>query len=116
MEIGPNSQGAESLLDKVELLQMQLIGQATSAGGDQATYVRLRRELLADPVVGPKLPRYVRTCTDLGQFWQFIKYEFSTYRERREFIWTAFRPIIDQVSGLQVTPADVQASNVLEKF
>lgn len=108
--------GSESLLDKVELLQMQLIGQATSGGADQVIYARLRRELLADPIVGPKLPRYVKTCTDLGQFWQFIKYEFATYRERREFIWKAFRPIIDQVSGIQATPVDIQASSVLENF
>jgi abortive infection Abi-like protein len=106
----------ETLLDKIEQLQNQLIGQATSGGADNSTYVRLRRELLADPAVGPRLPRYVRTCLDLSQFWQFIKYKFSTYQERREFIWSAFRPVIDQLSGLEGSPADPSISELLAQF
>jgi hypothetical protein len=106
----------ETLLDKVEQLQNQLIGQATSGRADDGTYVRLRRELLLDPMVGPRLPRYVRTCLDLAQFWQFIKYELPTYQQRREFIWSAFRPIIDQLNGLEASPADPSISELLTKF
>ena len=36
----------------------------------------------------------VRTCRDLGQFWQFIKYRFAHYAERREFIWAEFGPLM----------------------
>ena len=106
----------ETLLDKVELLQNQLIAQATSAGGNNEVYVRLRRELLADPSVGPKLPRYVRTCGDLSQFWQFIKHKFGTYAERREFLWSEFRPLIDEVAGIGNNPALQVVSETLEKF
>ena len=106
----------ETLLDKVELLQNQLIGQATSGGGSNEVYVRLRRELLADPTVGPKLPRYVRTCGDLGQFWQFIKPKFRSYAERREFIWNDFRPLIDEVAGVGSNPGQQVVSAALQQF
>lgn len=106
----------DDILDKVEQLQNQLIGQATAGGADNSTYVRLRRDLLADPLIGPRLPRYVRTCLDLSQFWQFIKYELPTYQQRREFIWSAFRPIIDHLTGLEGSPADPGISALLARF
>jgi hypothetical protein len=36
----------------------------------------------------------VRRCRDLGQFWGWIKYERSTYAERRTLLWDAFHPLI----------------------
>ena len=92
-------------LEQVEALQNVLIAQATSSG-DNATYVQLRRELLSDAAIAARLPKYVRTCGDLSQFWQFIKYEYATYRERRDFIWNGFRPLLDFLAGVDATPAD----------
>jgi len=106
----------ESLLDKIELLQNQLIGTATHGGSDNAIYVRLRRELLANASISHQLPRYIRTCADLNQFWQFIKYKFPSYAERRQFIWNDFRSILDSASGLGHSPATDTVSDVLQRF
>lgn len=104
-------------LDQVEALQNQLLAQATNGGGDNAAYVLLRRILLDDPVVGPRLPRYVRTAGDLAQFWQWIKAERGTYAERREIIWGDFRPILDYLAGLDAGPAaHLDVSAALARF
>ena len=53
----------------------------------------------------------MRTCRDLSQFWQFIKFEFPTYAERREYLWNQFRPLIEALEsrpGSQVHLTDKQ--------
>ncbi len=103
-------------VEQVEALQNQLLAHATGGGADDAAYVQLRRALLADPLVGPRLPRYVRTAGDLGQFWQWIKYERPTYAERRALIWADFRPLLDHLAGLDGGPAHAAVSAALERF
>jgi len=83
------------LLDKVQALQNLLVVEATGSSADGAEYFLLRKELLDNPLVGNLLPRFVRACRDLGQFWQFIKPKFPTYAERRQFLWDEFRPALD---------------------
>jgi hypothetical protein len=61
-------------------------------------------------------PRFLRTCHTTGEFWQFIKYKFPTYAERRQFIWEEFRPLFDRIEGAKATPADKTVSVALEKF
>ena len=46
------------------------------------------------------IPRFVRTCRDTAQFWQFIKREFAHYQERRIFLWDSFGPIIDKLETI----------------
>lgn len=41
------------------------------------------------------LPSYVIKNRDLSQFWQFIKYKFPTYAERRQFIRSDFDNLLD---------------------
>ena len=83
------------LLDKVQALQNTLISQATGGGADGAEYPLLRKELTENALVGNLLPRFVKTSRDLGQFWQFIKFRFPTYAERRQFLWDEFRPALE---------------------
>ena len=54
----------------------------------------------------------MHTCRDLSQFWQFIKREFSTYQERREFLWNEFEPLLTDLESypqavLQMTDAQL---------
>ena len=86
---------AIDLAHKVERLQNLLVAHATGGSGDDVAYRELRRELLNNGVVGPLLPRFVQTCGDLNQFWQFIKHKFSTYADRRTFLWEGFRPAVE---------------------
>ena len=88
---------SKEILEKIETLQNLMLDRATGGAGDNRAYQELRGELLQIPIVKEALPRFVRTCGDLSQFWHFIKSkkpELSTYASRREFIWAAFRPLL----------------------
>ena len=85
------------LFEKVESLQNLLISRATGGEAHEAQYKMLRSALMNDSLLMDKLPRFVRTCFDLNQFWNFIKHEFSSYRERREFLWNEFKPILEMI-------------------
>ena len=105
-----------SLRDQVEALQNDLVAHATGGSADSASYVQLRGVLLADAIVGPRLPSYVRTCGGLDQFWQFIKQKLPSYAERRRFIWDGFQPILDHLDGLSGAPSDKGVSEALQVF
>jgi hypothetical protein len=100
------------LLDKVQVLQNSLVSHATGGGADAQEFILLRKELLEHPLVGNLLPRFVRTSRDLGQFWQFIKYKFPTYAERRQYLWDEFRPALDAAER-GGSPVDDSAAEVL---
>jgi len=85
------------LLDQTETLQNLLISEATGGNEDDAEYVRLRQMLLANAALESLMPKLLRTCRNLAQFWQFIKFEFGTYAERRNYIWSEFRPVLDAI-------------------
>lgn len=103
------------LLDKVTSLQNLLVARATGEAAAERDYVPLRAQLLKDPLVGNLLPRFVRTSRDLGQFWQFIKPKFDHYGERREFIWTEFRPALEAAESGTSPVADT-ASDALNRL
>jgi hypothetical protein len=102
------------LSEEVESLQNMLIAQATGHSADNAEYVRLRQLVLAQPMVEELVPRFLRTCRDSFQFWQFIKYEYGSYRERREFLWKEFRPILELLERGGPTPSDGEVTAKLE--
>jgi hypothetical protein len=102
--------------EKVKTLQNLLLSHATGSPADGADYFRLRRELLADPEIAPLLPRFVRTCRDLGQFWAYIKTKFGHYAERRQYLWDEFRPALEYLEGRGRSPADRDVSETLKEF
>lgn len=96
------------LLDKIDRLQVILVDYATGGAVDPEVYRSLREELLQEPDVSPLLPRFVRNCRDLPQFWAFIKGKFAHYQERRQYIWSEFAPLVEKLE-LEVkaaTPVD----------
>ena len=84
--------------DPTELIS-QLVGYMTEAackGGlaiEQVPYERLRNRLMQDPLVGPRLPDFVRKYRNLQQFRSFMQSEHKTWRERGAFIHEAFEPL-----------------------
>jgi hypothetical protein len=108
----------ESPLEKVQRLQDSLVAFSTGGqfDGSDATYQRLRRELLERADIRDKVPDFVRRHRDLGQFWQFIKFKLGRYAERREFIWDSFRPLIDYLEALDRSPGVQPISIILEAF
>jgi len=85
------------LFEKVESLQNLLISRATGGEAHDVQYKTLRNELMDDPIIRDRLPRFVRTCFDLNQFWNYIKQQFGSYRERREFLWNEFKPLLEMI-------------------
>lgn len=108
----------ESPLDMAIRFQNGLISFSTGGrfDGEDEAYKKLRHHFAARPDTKDKVPDFVRRCRDLGQFWGFIKYERSTYQERRVLLWDAFRPLIDYLEGLDRSPGVVPITAVIEQF
>jgi hypothetical protein len=105
-----------SFFDEVELLQNILVSHATDGPGYDGDYATLRASLLAHGDYAQQIPRFVRTCRDLSQFWQFIKHKFPTYAERRSYLWDEFRPLLDRIEQSSSGPADEAVTAAIEKF
>ncbi len=73
------------LIIQIEILQNLLISAATGGNSDNEEFQKLRKIVLENQNIQKLVPRYIRTCRDLTQFWQFIKYEYASYAERRLF-------------------------------
>lgn len=101
---------------KAEALQHLLISQATGGAEDDAEYVRLRQAVLANSAFDSLYPRFLRTCRNLAQFWQFIKYEYGTYAERRQYIWDAFQPMLEALERGGLAPSDGSIAKSLAKI
>ena len=110
------------LEDRLTRLQQILIDRATSsswnsgwegAGLSRLEYEVLRRDLLANPTLGPFVPRYVEECRDLERFWSFIKAKAPSYEDRRQFIWRSFEPAFARLEGRAVSPADLDVAAAL---
>lgn len=103
------------LSEKVETLQNLLVSYSTGGQVTDAEYRQLRTDLLADPTIRDQLPRFVRTCRDLRQFWQFIQPKFPTYRQRRTYLWEEFGPILDVLESEPsiAAPSDERVTEIL---
>jgi hypothetical protein len=104
------------LSESIELLQNLLIARATGGTGDDRQYQALRKEITDHVLLKDLAPRFLRTCRTLDQFWQYIKYEFGGYAERRQFIWNQFQPMFERIEGPKAAPSDQPVAGVLEKF
>jgi len=105
-----------SELEKAEYLQNLLVAQATGGTGDEVHYKLLRSYFLNNPSVSELTPDFIRSNRELFQFWNFIKHKFIHYQERRQFIWTEFKPLLDYLEGANRKPADDNISDVLRRF
>ncbi|AXQ21984.1 abortive phage resistance protein [Acinetobacter wuhouensis] len=101
---------------KVESMQNLLIAHATGSNENSSEYETLRFYLLKELDVKGLLPKYVMTCRNLQQFWQYIKYEYATYGERREFIWKSFQPILDKLELNDLIPSDQLVTDIVHKI
>jgi hypothetical protein len=104
------------LYEQTESLQNLLVSRATGGMEDDAEYLRLRQVVLSQPLLEAYVPRFLKTCRNLAQFWQFIKYEFSSYAERRKHLWDEFRPMLELLERGGPTPSDQVVSGAVEKF
>lgn len=108
--------GSTSFLEDVQLLQNILVSHATSGPAYDGDYATLRASLLARTEYSRLVPRFIRTCRDLNQFWQFIKHKFPTYAERRSYLWEQFEPLLERIENASPGPADEAVTAAIEKF
>ncbi len=101
---------------QVESLQNLLVSKATGGLENDAEFIKLRKVVIEQPQLDSVIPAFLKTCRNLAQFWQFIKYEFPSYHERRNFIWGQFQPMLDVLEAGGPAPADKNASKVFERF
>lgn len=96
----------ETLLDKAIRFKNELTAFSTGhdfAGGDEA-YGEARALFCTSSSTKKFVPDFVRRNMDLGSFWQWIKYERSTYAERRLLLNDAFFPLIEFLEGNSEAP------------
>lgn len=107
-----------SELDRIHQFQNALIARATGGqfDGGNSSYRHFRQEMLTDPVLARLAPAFVRQCSDEQQFWSWIKYERTTYQERRALIWEAFRPLIAHLEAADRSGGDDSISQAVEQF
>jgi Abortive infection C-terminus len=105
-----------SRLERVESLKNMLVAAATGGTTDEALYFLMRKELLAEPSLAALTPRFVRTCRTTGEFWQFIKQEFPSYAERREFLREQFDKLLTYLEVGETTPHAAATDLVLRSF
>ncbi|MBJ9703825.1 abortive infection family protein [Acinetobacter calcoaceticus] len=96
----------DNLLITLETLQNLLISHATGGSENDIEYQRLRHQILSNGFDSSLVPRYLVTCRNLSQFWQFIKFEYGTYAERRDFIWKSFQPLFEKLEKINISPSD----------
>jgi len=103
-------------LERVQALQNMLIAISTGQRGESEDYGALRTYLLNDDRYKTLLPSFIRTNREPNQFWPFIKAKFSTYAERRAYIWQEFAPLLDFLEGRNRAPLDQATSEALKQF
>lgn len=106
----------EEWLRIVDAIQDMLINHATGGRADGEEYARIRELLISNEPMRLLLPRYVVSCRTPDQFWAYIKPRFSTYQERREYIWESFLPLINKLEGRAISPVDQSVSDILSKL
>ena len=104
------------LSERIEMLQNLLIAKAVGEAGDANEYKALREEITNHSLLKDIAPRFLRTCRTIAEFWQFIKYKYNTYADRRQFIWDSLRPLFERIEGARAAPSDQSVAVAMEKF
>ncbi|MGB6130092.1 MAG: nucleotide-binding protein [Psychrilyobacter sp.] len=79
--------------EKIEYFINLLISYSTGGTASDNEYIDLRNYFLRSSKLKDSMPSWVRVNKNLKTYWEFIKYEFPTYAERRKFLRNEFREI-----------------------
>ncbi|HBM3664367.1 TPA: protein kinase, partial [Listeria innocua] len=85
----------EKSILNLEKMKDGLIEYSTGGEFDETEYVKIRYFILNNDNTKKIAPDFLRTRRTLKEFWQFIKNQYSSYAERREFLTTTFNIMID---------------------
>jgi hypothetical protein len=103
-------------LEKAQYLQNMLTAHATGNSADEGDYQLLRQHFVKNQEIINLLPTFITTSRNLFQFWEFIKYKFRHYAERRQYIWNEFEPLLSYLENRTVKPIHDSISDALKQF
>ena len=93
-------------LQLVEYFQDGIVAHATGGDFNNQLYIEIRRRLLENKSIEKFLPEWIVSKRTIDQFWTFIKGRFSTYQERREFLWNEFSPLLYYLEKKTTSPLE----------
>ena len=107
--INPDLEHIKTLNDfeLVQYLQDGLVSRATGGNFEDQLYSSVRSKLLNNKSIETLLPNWIKTNSTLDQFWVFIKGRFSTYAERRQFLWEEFSTALNYLESKSTSPIEV---------
>ena len=91
----PDFSDCETDLERAAFFEELLIDRATGGTIRVDQYKRARGFFISDPALRRRIPQWLHTRRTLGQYWDFIKGEFGSYAERREFIRQELAPLFE---------------------
>lgn len=103
----------DELFEQIESIKNMMIARATGSDPSDAEYKKLRAELLGNPLIKSKLPRFMRTCRTLDEFWGFIQPKFGQYAKRRRFLQDEFDPVLTFLEESTQAPMDEAITETL---
>lgn len=107
----------ESDEERVRHLENLLVEVARGGPRDDSkNYNILRSYFVQNSTLKALLPAFVRECRSLKQFWGFIQPEYSSYRERENFIAGEFTALFDHFEGVDATPSDSYITDGLKSY
>lgn len=90
----------------VQYFQDHLILRSTGGGFDEEAFVKIRNLLIGNKSISHLLPKWLTVNRTTDQFWMFIKARYSSYQERREFIWEEFNSLLSYLETDKISPLD----------
>lgn len=101
--------------EKAQALQNVTVSIATGDKNSGQLYRVLRQYFIEKAILKNLLPEFIRTNREPDQFWQYIKYKFSSYAERRAYIWNEFSALLEHLEN-GTNPIDENTSKLLKEF
>jgi len=93
----PESPKEDDIVLQIEQFKMGLVSKATGGDFDNKEYSRLRKLILGIPEAEKLIPRFLKICITVDDFWGFIKGQSPTYAERRLFLNESLNPILELI-------------------
>jgi serine/threonine-protein kinase len=93
----PNIPEGDDLVLQIEQFKMGLVSRATGGEFDNEEYRRLRKLVMSIPESEKLVPRFLRLCRTVDDYWGFIKAQAPNYAERRQFLTNEINPILEFV-------------------
>jgi len=79
----------------LEQFKVGLTNRATGGSYDEAEYKKVRTLIISNSKLQSLIPKFVKVCRNLDEFWNWIKQQAPTYADRRIIISDQINPIIE---------------------